>query len=280
MPCVPPVEFGGAGAQVYFLHANGYPPACYKPLLTDLAEDYRVTAILQRPLWSDSQPGELEDWHPLSTDLLDFLDAYQPAPCVCVGHSMGGIALLRAALRAPQRFKALVLLDPVLFPVGVIHLWRVIRTLGMEQRFHPLVPVANHRRRQFDSLELLFRGYRRKPIFRQMSDDSLRAYVEGIACPAEHGYRLCYSAEWESRIYTTSAWRDLDIWRALPGLVPPTLILRGQETDTFWRSTARRVRRRQTRIRIETIAETTHLLPLERPHQVAERIKQFLKEVL
>ena len=72
--------------------------------------------MVQRPLWPDSRPEDIEDWRPLTDDFLHFLDAHQTAPIACVGHSMGGIALLRAALREPERFKAIVLLDPVLFP--------------------------------------------------------------------------------------------------------------------------------------------------------------------
>ena len=68
-----------------------------------------------------------------------------------------------------------------------------------------------------------------------MDDDALIAYVAGIACRREEeGYQLCYSADWEIRIYLTGIWRDMDIWRGLPKLKVPTLILRGAETDTFW----------------------------------------------
>src|SRR5574342_103278 len=77
---IPSVEYGGVGETVYFLHANGYPPDCYRPLLVRLAERYRVRAMLQRPLWASSDPQEIEDWIPLSDDLLRFLDQDHAVP--------------------------------------------------------------------------------------------------------------------------------------------------------------------------------------------------------
>ncbi len=276
---IPDINFGGAGEELVFLHANGYPPECYRPLLSRLTENYHVTAMVQRPLWPGSRPEEIEDWIPLTDDFLGFLDPHQSAPLVCVGHSMGGIALLRAALREPERFRAIVLLDPVLFPPYFIAFWNLMRVLRLGQRFHPLVAGALQRRRAFDDLDRLYNGYRRKPVFRYMDEENLRAYVEGIACQREGGgYQLCYSVDWEIRIYQTGIWRDMDIWRGLPNLQAPTLIVRGAETDTFWERTGQLVKRKQPRLRVETLEASTHLLPLERPVEVSNLIQSFFEE--
>ena len=275
---IPLIDFGGAGQELVFLHANGYPPECYRPLLSHLAEKYHVTAMVQRPLWSDSKPKEINDWIPLSDDLLSFLDADHTRPIVCVGHSMGGIALLRAALREPERFKAVVLLDPVLFPPYFITLWSVMRNFELGRRRHPLVAGARKRRREFDDLGRLYNGYRRRSAFKFMDDEALRAYVEGIACQRDSGgYELCYSAEWEIRIYLTGIWRDMDIWRGLPELKVPTLIVRGAETDTFWARTGGLVQRKQPGVQIETLEKSTHLVPLERPQEVSNLVQSFFE---
>ena len=277
---IPSIDLGGEGLELLFLHANGYPPECYLPMLTRLAEKFHVSAMVQRPLWSESRPEEIEDWRPLTADLLRYLDTHHSVPIACVGHSMGGIALIRAALREPERFKAIVLLDPVLFPPYSIMLWKLIKRSKLLHRLHPLVAGARRRRRQFDNLERLFKGYRRKSVFRHLDDDALRAYIEGIACKRKDGgYQLCYSAEWEIRIYLTGIWRDMDIWRGLPKLVVPTLIVRGAETDTFWEQTGSLAKRRQPRLQLETLEKSTHLLPLERPVEVSEIILSFLQEL-
>ena len=276
---IPLLDFGGIGAELVFLHANGYPPDCYRPLLSRLAEKYHVMAMVQRPLWPESQPEDIDDWLPLADDFLRFLDAHQTGPIICVGHSMGGIALLRAALREPERFKAIVLLDPVLFPPYFSPLWNLLYKSGLAYRLHPLVTTTRKRRREFDDLGRLFNGFRRKSIFRYMDDEALQAYVEGIACKTDKGsYQLCYSAEWEVRLYITAVWRDMDIWRGLPKFEVPMLIIRGVETNTFWERTGTLVKQKQPKVRVEALERSTHLVPLERPSEVANLIQSFFEE--
>jgi pimeloyl-ACP methyl ester carboxylesterase len=275
---IPSMEFGGTGRALYFLHANGFPPGCYRALLTQLASTFSVVAMVQRPLWEGSDPRSISDWRPLTADLIQFLQEREAPPAIVVGHSLGAIATLRAALRQPERFAAIILIEPVLLPPGRILLWNVVRRIGLENR-HPLIMAAQKRRQSFDDLDRLFGAYRQRAYFRYMDDEALRDYIGSIACPVEGGgYRLCYSVAWETRIYATSMWPDLDIWQALQGLRVPALILRGAETDTFWEGTGRRVRRANPAIQVRTIEEATHLVPLERPAETASMIIDFVSQ--
>ena len=280
-------DLGGSGLPLHFLHANGYPPECYKPLFELLKTEYHVFGMDLRPLWEDSKPEEIRDWHPLSDDLLRFLSdsepgfygTSQPAPVIGVGHSIGAIVTLRAALRDPGKFRALVLIDPVLFIPKYLIGWHIIRVLGLGEKLHPLIAGARKRRRIFDNLETVYRGYRSRSIFRYMSDENLRIYIEGITRPsANGGYELVYSPEWEARIYRTGL-HDFDIWRGLPKLEAPTLFLRGAETDTFLEDAAKLVKRKQPKMRVEALEKSTHILPLERPQEVFDIMQSFLENL-
>lgn len=273
---IPSFDFGGNKLPLHFLHANGYPPECYKPLLELLKKEYHVFGMLLRPLWDDARPEDLQDWHPLSADLLQFLSSSGSTPVIGVGHSIGAIVTLRAALRSPEMFRALVLIEPVLFTPRQLVAWNVIRALGLGYKLHPKIAGSLKRRRTFDDLSKVFRGYRDRAVFRYMSDENLRIYIDGITKPADDGYELVYSPEWETRIYFTGL-RDYDLWRDQPGLRVPVLFLRGAETDTFWEEAAELVKRKQPRARIETLEKSTHLLPLERPQEVFDIIQSFLK---
>jgi pimeloyl-ACP methyl ester carboxylesterase len=275
---IPFLSLGGSGPPLPFLHANGYPPECYFPLFTRLSENYHIFSMRQRPLWPDAKPEEIADWRPLTDDFLRFLNERQTGSSIAIGHSVGGNVVLRAALLNPERFRALILIDPVLFPPIIVLLWRIICSLGLSYKLHPLIRAARHRRHHFNDLERLFKGYRQKQIFRYMDNPALHAYVEGITCPEESGYKLCYSPEWEMRIYATSVWRDMDIWHGLPRLKIPLLIIRGEETDTFWASTGRRIQQIDLEAKIVTVTQATHLVPLERPETVFQIISEFLQE--
>ena len=271
-------DYGGTGAPLHFLHANGYPPNCYKPLFEFLKTEYHVFGIPLRPLWDEAKIDDIKDWQPFSDDLRRFL-SLQPAPVIGVGHSIGAIVTLRTALRDPSKFRALVLIDPVLFVPRFLVNWHIIRMLGLGDRLHPLITGAKKRRRTFDDLETVYRGYRNRSIFRYMSDENLRIYIKGITRKTDNGYELVYSPEWEAHIYRTGL-HDFDIWRNLPKLEVPTLFIRGTETDTFLEAAAKLVKQKQPKVRVEALEKSTHILPLERPKEVFEIMQSFLKEVL
>jgi pimeloyl-ACP methyl ester carboxylesterase len=276
---LPHFNLNSPGAPLHFLHANGYPPDCYKPLFELLQPQFRVFGMKLRALWPDSNPNEIEDWLPFVDDLLRFLDETNPGPLLAVGHSIGGIVTLRAALREPDRFRGIVLIDPVLFPPRRIIEWNVARWLGLGYKAHPLITGALRRRRRFESVEQAYRAYRPREVFRNFTDENLRVYIEGILRPAEDGgYELAYSPEWEARVYYTGIWRDLDLWRKIKSLRVPTMIIRGAESDTFWEAAASRVKRANPKVRVEAVGEAGHLVPLERPREVAELIINFVTQ--
>lgn len=264
---------------MHFLHANGYPPDCYQPLLDLLKPHYHLFGMTLRPLWPNANMGEIKNWVPYSDDLGRFLSDKGTDPVVGVGHSIGGTVTLRAALREPNKFRALILLDPVLFVPSFIAMWKMIYGLGLGKRLHPKVTGALKRRKTFDDLETVFRGYRTREVFKYMSDESLRMYIEGITKPkASGGYELVFSPEWESHIYLTGL-QDFDIWRELPKLEVPTLIIRGAQTDTFLEKAANLVKKKNSKIQIEIMEGSTHILPLEHPQKVFDLMQSFLKRI-
>jgi pimeloyl-ACP methyl ester carboxylesterase len=167
--------------------------------------------------------------------------------------------------------------------------WNLVRTVGLGHRLHPMIQGALKRRREFDDLDQVFVGYRHRPIFRYITDENLRVFIQGMTKPKtknDHdtdptvGFELTYSPEWEAQIYFSGLWNDWDLWKGLPRLEVPTLILRGSETDTFWESTARSVKKKNRKIKIITVSHSTHLLPLEKPQEIFNITDSFLKDVL
>ena len=273
---IPHFDFGGNGEPLHFLHANGYPPECYSGLLEHLKDNYHLFGMKLRPLWDGAKKDDLRDWHPYSEDLLRLLSDREIGPVIGVGHSIGGIVTLRAAMREPKRFRAVILLDPVLFVPSTMNTWNFVRAIGVGEKVHPLIQTAKRRRREFTDLESVFRSYRTKPVFRYMSDESLKQYIEGITKPkSTGGYELVYTPEWETHIYMTGM-RDYDLWRGLANFDVPTLIIRGDETDTFMPNAEYLVKKKNQKIQIHTMKKATHILPLEHPKEVADIIKDFL----
>jgi pimeloyl-ACP methyl ester carboxylesterase len=188
---------------------------------------------------------------------------------------VGAVTTLRAALRDPSKFRALILLDPVLFVPKRLVEWRIQR--AKDPTANPLIQGALRRRREFNDLDIVFNAYRERDNFRYMTDENLRIYIEGITRPSPTGgYELVFSPDWEAHIYYTSL-QDFDIWNGIMYLKVPTLFIRGAETDTFLEEAATLVKQKQPRVKVETLEKSTHLLPLERPQEVFDIIQSFLK---
>lgn len=270
-------DFGGTGALLHFAHANGYPPDAYRILVTLLTREFHVFAGNARPLWPDADPQDLQDWRLLADDLLEMLNSHSDTPWIGVGHSMGATSTLRAALRAPELFRALVLIDPVLFPPWLSPIWELAYRTGLAYRLHPLAAGALRRRTKFESLAAMESQYRQKGVFRRIDDRSLHAYAAAISRPGLDGsVQLVYPPEWEARIYVTAMRADRELWAQLHDLIPPVLLLRGAESDTFRPYTARLFRRQLPNAEIYSVPQSGHLLPLEKPGQVASFICEFI----
>jgi pimeloyl-ACP methyl ester carboxylesterase len=269
-------NFGNNGLPMHFLHANGYPPEVYKKLFELLQNQYHLFGMKLRPLWDDAKIADVKHWSIFSDDLLRFLPTVTPDSAIGVGHSIGATVTLRAALQDPKKFRALVLLDPVLFVPSFIFMWKIIYSLGLGKRLHPKVVGALKRRKTFDNLEILFQRYRTREVFKYISNESLKNYIEGITKQKPDGtYQLVFSPEWESHIYLTGL-RDLDIWNNLHKLKIPTLIIRVVASDTFLENAENLIRKKNSKIQIQVLERATHIFPLEYPQEVFERINKFI----
>ena len=254
--------------------ANGFLPQTYTRALQPLLGDYRVVSIYARPMWEDCPPESLTVWSQLGDDLLTGLEPLTDQPAVGIGHSVGGIATLYAAIKRPERFSRLILFDPTLLPAYALRYVRVMRWLGRGDRL-PLVQGALRRRREWDSTDAAYSSFRQKGLFARWPDDVLRAYAESMTASDGNGrVHLTYSPEWESRLYKTV---DVDVWQLPAQITHPTLLIRGELTDTFTEVSEREFRKRNPRVQIVTVKGAGHLLPQEKPDEVSKLIVDFLR---
>lgn len=260
--------------------ANGFPPETYAPLVEALNARTAVFSLPPRPLWTPApDPETLTQWRDLADDLLRSLAAWGDQPVIAAGHSLGGVVSLIAALQQPERFRALILLDPVILPPPAMRMMRRMQAAGQIEMF-PLVQGALRRRARFASPEEAFAYWRTRPLFADWSDDALRRYVAAGLVADSAGWTLRWSAAWEARVFATGhigSWRDLKRLRALtPPL--PTLLVRGATSDTLLQACAERIAARCPHIAVREIAGHGHLFPLSAPEATASLILDWLGE--
>jgi pimeloyl-ACP methyl ester carboxylesterase len=212
-------------------------------------------------------------------DLLEYLGERGARGWVGVGHSLGAVVSAAAALRRPELFRALVLIDPVFVRPSLQVVYGVFQKLGLAGRVHPLVPAARRRRRSFESAEAMYANYRRATVFSGLDDEALRDYVRAALRPApgaDGAVELAWTPEWEVRIYESG---PLRLWGELHRLRPPTLVIRGVESDIFMPAAVRALRRRLPGVVVQEVAGAGHLVPLEKPEEVGKLILDFWEQV-
>jgi len=266
-------DFGGQGPVIHLAHANGFPPGTYRPLAESLTARYQVVALPARPLWHGSRPESAPTWHPMAGDLVDGLDQLGFSGVVGVGHSLGGVLTLIGAVRRPDIFRAVVLIDPVILPPGWLRVVRALRLLRLDQRL-PLVQGALHRRRTWPNRRACYEQYRAKPFFATWPDGSLWAYVEaGTRERSDGQVELVYPPEWEAHIFATT---PIDVWQFVPRLRVPALVIRGERSATFRPASMARMERLLPEARFAVVPKAGHLVPMERPARVAQLILEDL----
>jgi pimeloyl-ACP methyl ester carboxylesterase len=262
---------------VHLAHANGFPPRTYAALARRLAARCRVFAAPLRPLHPAASPAGFDDWQAFADDLLAVLAARPDAtPVIGVGHSMGGVATAFAAARRPDLFRAVVLIDPILFAGLRAFFWSWLRRLRLAHTF-PLSRAARRRREVWSSPAAARAAWRPRPLFAGVPDEVLDDYVAAalVADPAG-GWRLRYPRDWEARVFETA---PSEPWRCVARLRQPVLVLRGAQSDAFTPEAARRLRRALPHAAVADVPGTGHMLPFQRPDEVAERILRFVERL-
>lgn len=243
-------------------------------MLEPLLESYRTKCIHWLPLVKPDHHPHFRDWHELVPDLIEFIESECEPPIFAAGHSMGAVVTMMTAVRRPELFRAIALIDPVLLPLS--------RTLPLRlaperwKRGVPIVAKALNRPDYWDSREDAFAFHRRTRAFARIGDEALWDYIRaGTRETGDGGYALTFPREWEARIYATCPWA----WPELKRCQVPMLGMRGSRSDVVSGTIWDRWRRIRPDAEFVEIVDAGHLVPLEEPARTADVLTSFLDTI-
>ncbi len=288
---IDPLVLSREGPPLIFAHANGYPPEAYRTFLNPFLWEFQVQAFYQRPFWLDAAPGDLKDWRDFRDDYLKFLEnleiegtadtlAESPARIIGVGHSLGAMTILMAAITKPELFRGLVLIEPVLFPRWKGAVLRILAPFRLTGKVLPIIRTTRRRKVLFPTRASMYQNYREKSIFKKISDDVLWDYVSGLALENPDGsVSLRYSPAWEAKIYESAGIADRYVWRNLSRVACPVLIIRGEKSNTLTDGTLQKMAKTLPAGLAYTMPGAGHLVPLEAPQAVSAVGLDFLHSI-
>ncbi|CAM9377108.1 unnamed protein product [Ectocarpus fasciculatus] len=259
---VQPRENDAAGQvkpTVFFSHATGFHGRIFDTTIGMLADNYSCYSMDHRGHgrsgWGCDKPLH---WSVFANDLLEVSqECCGEDKVVGVGHSMGAAALLMAALKKPEKFSALVLYEPIIFPPEMRMLFGVSAD-------SPLAVLAKKRRNSFGSHDEAIRNFSKKPPMNAFDSNVLRDFVMHGQVDTNDGlvYLRC-QRENEAAIYNSGSIHTT--WSELSNISVPTVILAGKFEWTQPSMFAQRLARNIPGSKFIRWDNYSHFGPLEDP---------------
>ncbi len=270
------IDWGGKGPLTHFAHATGFCAGMYSPLVKKLLPDLRVVGMDARGhgrTRAPAVPRKLKDWNIFADDLGHFF-SHLNEPVIAIGHSLGAVASLILAAKRPELVRALILIDPTILPFSWVWWWFLAKKTGTS-KFIKISARAAKRKRDWPNRKTIIEAYSKKQPFNTWKDGFLEAYIEeGTEKNTRGSVSLSCDPAWEARCFASCSH---DIWRYIPCLRLPTLIIYGMESDTFLPAAVKRFRVTANNASFLPLEKTGHFVPMERPTESAEAIMNFLR---
>jgi pimeloyl-ACP methyl ester carboxylesterase len=237
-------------------------------MLAALPSKFEVSFI--DAIGTDPRYPPTEGWPHLVEQLIGVLEAKEK-PVLGVGHSLGGYLNYLAAVRRPDLFRAIVLLDaPIIGPFRGSMLG-AIKRLGVVDRVTP-AGATRDRRSTWPTREEARAHFRTRRLFRNFTTEALDDYVRHGLVEEAGRLRLKIDPRIEYQIYRTI---PHDMMRHLRALRVPAAFIGGADSDVV-----RRVRLAGMRPKfVFRKVPGGHLFPFEHPHEAARSLALVLEEL-
>ena len=278
-------DWGSPSARptVLLVHATGFHARCWDGVVRALGNNWHVIAVDMRGHGRTSKQGPY-DWRQFGDDVAAFAEALDLNEIIGVGHSMGGHAVTSAAAQHPNRFAALLLVDPVILDPTAYAQHQ--HTSFAEAKQHPV----SRRRNVWGSAEEMFHHFAHRRPFSFWQPDVLMDYCRFGLLPqtaqgageagraGAEGFVLACPPLVEATIYTGSAGRD--IVDVVASVAQPVVVLRAHRKaerdgpmDFSQSPTWDGLAAAFPNGRDVYLPHLTHFIPMQRPDLVAEHIR-------
>ena len=263
----------GLRETIHFVHGNGFCGGVYASLLRRLLPDYGLFIHDLEGHGESDAPAQFSGIGAIARRIPAIAReqrAGEGRGLIGMGHSFGAALTLKVAADHPGLFKALVLLDPIVFPPTVYAGVRLMAMVGK----HPMVAGALRRRREWASREECLNKLRGRGIYEGWPDEALNDFVDH-ATRDDGGRRvLNCPPELEAEIYEKPVYP----WPSFRKARLPILFLHGAQSYPFFPAAGAAAKRLNPKVIVAT-APGQHCFMLQDPASAEDRVRRFLEKV-
>ena len=254
---------------IHFSHANGFPAPCYHKLFGGLGEGWRI-GYLER-IGHDPRFPVTDGWGGLVDELIDTIASRWDEPVLGVGHSLGGFLTALAAVRRPELFRGIILLDAPILSRFRGSAMQFTKHIGLIDRMTP-AGITRNRRREWPSREDALAHFRRRRVFAKFDPECVEDYVRYGLIESEHGVRLWFDPDIEYQIYRTL---PHDIAGAVKALRVPAGFIGGRDS-TVVKQMGLRLTERHFRV---ALVPGGHHFPFQLPGLAALAVRRMAQDL-
>jgi len=272
-------EINTANPQADIIHlsaANGFTCACYLEMLSFFTDQYSVSGMDCRGTWRGHElpPKNFKMEH-FADDLIQAIEQKHKRPVIGMGHSQGGFVTLLAAIKRPDLFSKIVLIEPASLPYRWVDIiYPYIPTSLLYQLF-PFIKGSLQRQRNWKSRQQFYDRYRNHNTYKRFTENSFINYMNhGLVNNKQGQLQLGFSPQWEAHIFRIVEF----MWKYLPKVTIPTLLIRAEHSSLYSHKQFTKHNKQLPKfITTLEIPSSFHLLPLEKPHDLSTFITKWLR---
>jgi pimeloyl-ACP methyl ester carboxylesterase len=276
------LAWDGAGESapvLHFAHATGLNAGTYVPLLSRLADRFRVRAWDARGhgfTTLPADPARLATWERYVRDLgrlLEMLDG--GGPWLLAGHSMGATVSIELAATRPDLVRGVVAVDPPMIAPARVDEIDATRAAG-GQVDAEIASRAERRRAIWPDRATVRAAYDRRGAFTTWPDEWLDGYLDGGLVAAGDDVALACAPAWEAATFRGVS---TTIWQRMKALDRPLTLLVATEASTVAPEAPEMVARLAPHARQRVVEGATHFLPMEHPDIVIAEIEAMARSL-
>lgn len=255
---------------IVFMHATGFLPWLWLPVVRHLTDSYRIVA----PYFCDHRDADPEQggfsWMLLARDLTRFCECLDIESPYMVGHSMGGAVMSIAGGKFGMDIRKMVLIEPIFLP-------REVYNIEMRVEEHPLAGKSINRRNFWHDAADAKAYLKSKRLFASWDEEMLDLYVQyGMTDSGFGGLELACHPRKEAALFMGSM--RFDPWPVLSQIKCPVLVLEGEHTENKGFIDQEKAARAFADGKYQLVKDAGHLIPMEKPEETAAIIRDFFEK--
>jgi pimeloyl-ACP methyl ester carboxylesterase len=268
---LPYLYYDGEAPQILFAHATGFLPWLWHPIIEDLTPHKQSWA----PYICNYRDGDPEhgglSWDVIARDLISFCSSQNITDNLSVGHSMGATVLVIASALFGLQPRGMILIEPIFLP-------EEFYTMDIKLKDHPLASQSIKRKNSWKNEEAALEYLKSKSLFAGWDEQMLQFYLKyGMEKQAEGDLKLTCAPRNEAALFMGG--KSTNPWPLLKALTCPVLIIEGEQSANKAFVDLPRAVSLLADGRYLSVPEAGHLIPMQKPKEVAKIIKEFLAEV-